>query len=149
MRLRKLHLVALLGLALGLLPGQVGAASNIDIVASGLDSPRGITFIGDRAVVAESGHGSNSKKDCFTPPGAPPGFKICIGNTSQISWVNTKAHTHSPLATGFYSISLGGQETIGVSGLSFRDGRLYSQIGTNSRGLVPAFPIAREAGDLI
>jgi hypothetical protein len=48
-------------------------------VTSGLDSPRGITFIGDRAVVSESGHGGG---DCF--PGGPSGT-LCAGRTSQVS----------------------------------------------------------------
>jgi hypothetical protein len=150
MRFKKLHLLALLGLAVGMLtPGPAAASSSINIIASEFDSPRGITFVGDRAVVAESGHGSNSANDCFAPDPNNTSFKICVGNTSRISWVNTTSHKPTPLATGFFSISLGGEETIGVSGLSVRKGKLYAQIGANSIGLVDSFPIASQAGDLI
>jgi hypothetical protein len=155
MRFKKRYFFALLGLAMAMVsPNPVSAdshvkAPNIKIVASGLDSPRGIGFYGSRAVVAESGHGSDSASGCFAPPGAPPGFQICIGNTSQISWVNTRTGSHTPLATGFFSISIGGQETIGVSGISVRGGKIYAQIGATSREAPPNIPIAQQAGDLI
>jgi hypothetical protein len=152
LRLTRRYVFALLGLAVALVsPSPVSAASNITIVASGLDSPRGIDFYGSRAVVAESGHGSTSASGCFAPDPTQPGFKICIGNTSQISWVNTTTGAHTPLTTGLFSISLGGRETIGVSGISVRRGKIYAQIGATSRELPPSVPtaLAQQAGSLI
>jgi hypothetical protein len=150
MRFKKRYVFALLGLAVAMVaPSPVSAASNIKIVASGLDSPRGIDFLRSRAIVAESGHGSDSASGCFAPPGAPPGFQICIGNTSQISSVNTTTGSHRPIATGFFSFSIAGQETLGVSGISVRHGKIYAQIGVTSRETPPTFPIGQQAGDLI
>ena len=149
MRLRNRYVFAVLGLAVAVFPSPVSAESNITIVASGLDAPRGIDFYGNRAVVAESGHGSDSAAGCFVPPGAPAGVKICIGNTSQISWVNTTTGSHTPLATGFFSIALSPSETIGVSGISVREGKIYAQIGATSREVPPGFPIGSQAGLLI
>jgi hypothetical protein len=143
MRLNKRYLFGLLVMAMAaLLPSQASAATTVTVVASGLDSPRAITFMGSRALVAESGTGGPT---CIGPANSPP----CVGNTSQISWVNTKTGKHTPLVTGLYSLSLG-QETIGVSGLSVRNGRIYAQIGTTSRELPPDIPIAQQqAGHLI
>jgi len=98
-----------------------------------------------RAFVAEAGHGSANPKDCFdTPFGS-----TCVGNTSQISWVNTATGAHAPLVKGFFSITLGEEGALGVSGLSVRGGKLYAQIGATSREVPPTFAIGSEAGRLI
>lgn len=148
MRLRNRFLMAALVMVsvVALLPSPaVAASTKVSLVAAGLDSPRGIAFVGNRALVAESGHASGT---CFAPPGAPQGFQICIGNSSQISWVNTSSGAHTPLATGFFSFSAG-PESIGVSGLSVSGGRIYAQIGITSRELPPNIAIGQQAGDLI
>jgi hypothetical protein len=131
---------------LALLPGPVAAAGTVTLVATGLDNPRGIAFVGGTAVVAEAGHGSSNPADCFTGP-AP--FPICVGNTSKISWVNTTTGAHTPLASGFFSISLGPEGSIGVSGLSVRGGKIYAQIGATGREVPPQFAIGHQAGNLI
>jgi hypothetical protein len=108
-----------------LLPSPVAAAPTVSLVSWGLDSPRGIAFAGNRALVAEAGHGSNNPADCVGQP--------CVGNTSQITWINTRTGAHTPLATGFFSVALNPVEKIGVSGLSVRSGKVYGQIGATTR----------------
>ena len=145
MHFRKRYLGSLLVLALAaLLPGQVSAGSNVTQVAAGLDSPRGIGFLNGRMVVAEAGHGGHT---CFTPS---PGFTVCIGATSQISWVNTSTHTHTPLVKGLFSLSLGQEGTIGVSGLTVQDGKITAIIGATPQEVPPSVAIGqRQAGRLI
>jgi hypothetical protein len=126
-----------------MVPGPVSAASSVTQVAAGLDSPRGIGFLNGRMVVAEAGHGGNT---CFTPA---PNFTICFGQTSQISWVNPSTHTHTPLVKGLFSVSLGPEGTIGVSGLSIRNGKILAQIGGTPQEVPPGVPFAGQAGRLI
>ena len=148
MRFKRLYPLGLAVIAMAaLLPGPASAASNVTQVAAGLDSPRGIGFYNGKLLVAEAGHGGD---ECFAPPGAPPGFKICIGNTSQVSWVNTTNHTHTPLTTGLFSLRLSPAENIGASGLSVRDGKIYVQIGATPQEAPPTSAIAKaQAGRLI
>ena len=133
-----------IALIAALLPSPVAAASTVTLVASGLDSPRGVAFVGRSAVVAEAGHGSDNPADCL---GAGPG-KACFGKTSQISWVNTANGAHMPLVKGFFSLHAG-FDTLGLSGLSVRDGKIYAQIAGTSREVPPQFTIGKQAGDLI
>jgi hypothetical protein len=126
MRFNKVHRLGLVIIAIGaLLPAPASAASTVTTVASGLDSPRGIAFYNGRMVVAEAGHGGGA---CFTPKGSP--FPICIGDTSQLSWVNTTAKTHTPLVTGLLSVSLGPEGVLGASGVTTRDGKILTVIGS-------------------
>ena len=134
--------VALLG---ALIPSPAAAATSVTLVASGLDSPRGVAFIDGTVMVAEAGHGSDNPADCITTPFG----NTCIGNTSQISWVNTTTGAHAPLVKGFFSITLGHEGALGVSGLSVRGGKLYAQIAGTSREVPARFAIGKEAGHLI
>jgi len=148
MGLRKRHLFCVLAIAsvAALLPIPVGAAPTVTTVTTGLDSPRGIAFFHGKLVVGEAGHGGS---DCFAIPGAPPGFSICIGGTSQISWVNRSNGTHTPLVSGLFSI-MAGPEALGVSGLSASDDRLLVQIGFTPREAPPNITLAQtQAGHLI
>jgi hypothetical protein len=124
-------------------PGPVSAASTVTQVAAGLDNPRGIGFLNGRMVVAEAGHGGTT---CFTPA---PSFIICFGQTSQISWVNPSTHTHTPLVSGLFSVTLGPQGTIGVSGLSIRNGKILAQIGGTPQEVPPGVAFAGQAGNLL
>lgn len=139
-----LALLAMLSLV-ALLPSPAAAANTVSLVASGFDSPRGIAFIGRNAVVAEAGHGSDNAADCI----ATAFGNSCVGNTSQISWVNTTTGAHWTLAKGFFSLTLGREGALGVSGLSVRGGKLYAQIGATSREVPPQFAIGAQAGHLI
>jgi len=148
MRFNRLSRLGLLLIAVGaLVPSQASAASSVTEVASGFDSPRGIAFVDGRIVVAEAGHGGST---CFAPPGAPPDFQICMGDTSRISWVNTTTRRPAPLVTGLFSLSLGGEETIGASGLSVGEGRILAQIGATPQEVPPTFALGQaQAGHLI
>lgn len=147
MGLSKRWLFAVFATVLGvaLLPGPAAASGGptVSSVVSGLDSPRGITFFNGQLVVAEAGHGGT-----LCVPAGPTG-EACIGNTSQISWVNRTAHTHTAFLTGLFSLSLGAEGTIGASGLAVSDGRLLAQIGATPQEL-PGIGIGQaQAGRLI
>lgn len=147
MGVKKRRVLVLLALALGLalLPSPVAASGSVTTVATGLDSPRGIAFYHGKMLVAEAGHGGS---DCFTPPGNP--FPICIGNTSRISWVNPATHGHIPFVTGLFSVSLGPEGVLGVSGLSVSDGRILAQISSTPQETPPSSAIGQQqAGRLI
>ena len=144
-RLRYLVAVLTAVAVAALLPGPAAASPTVSLVAWGLDSPRGVAFIDSKAFVAEAGHGSNNPADCF----ATPFGNTCVGNTSQISWVNTRTGAHAAIATGFFSITLGQEGALGVSGLSARGGKLYAQIGATAREVPPTFEIGKQAGSLL
>ena len=135
MGLKRRYWFGLLSIAMvaALLPSPAVAATTVTLVASGLDSPRGVAFVGRSAVVAEAGHGSDNPADCV---GAGP-EKACFGNTSQISWVNTATGAHTPLVKGFFSLHAG-FDTLGLSGLSVREGKVYAQIDGEFSGRLPA-----------
>lgn len=142
----KRHVISVLALAvaIAMLPAQAAAAPTVTTVATGLDSPRGVAFFDGKLVVAEAGHGGS-----LCVPAGPTG-EACLGNTSQISWVNLNNGTHTPLVSGIFSLSLGAEGTIGVSGLSTGDGRLLAQIGGTPQELPPGFALGQaEAGVLI
>ena len=145
MQFSKRYLVGLLVVAMAaLLPSPASAGSNVTQVASHLDSPRGIAFINGRMVVAEAGHGG---KTCVSPA---PGFTVCMGATSRITWVNPTTHAHTPLVKGLFSFQLDPVENIGVSGLTIHDGRILAIIGVTPQELPPTFKIGQaQAGQLI
>lgn len=148
MTLSRRCLFALLAAASGALiiasPVSASGPNVVTPVAGGLDNPRGIAFDGNMLLVAEAGHGGG---DCFTPPGS---FPICIGNSSNISVVNTSNGSSTALVSGLFSVSLGPEGSIGVSGLSVNNGRILAQIGATPREAPLNIAIAQaEAGQLI
>jgi hypothetical protein len=146
MSLRKRHLFGLLaaGVVAALLPIPAAAAPSVSTVTTGLDSPRGIAFYNGKLLVGEAGHGGST---CFKIPGLP--FEGCAGNSSQISWVNAASGTHTALVTGLFSLNLGPEGVLGVSGLSVKDGRILAQIGSTPSEN-PGVPIGQQqAGRLI
>jgi len=86
--MRRRHQFVLLAAAVvaAMLPSPAAAATSTQ-VASGLDSPRGITFVNGRMLVAESGHGSTNASDCFF--GGPGAGTVCIGPSGRISRPST------------------------------------------------------------
>jgi len=147
MRLKRLYPLALAALAMAaLLPGPATAASTVTQVAAGLDSPRGIGFVDGRMVVAEAGHGGPA---CYMVPNGPP-FPFCVGNTSQVSWVNAITGAHEPLVKGLFSISLGPEGVLGASGLSVSNGKIRVILGFTPQEAPPTITIAQEeAGHLL
>lgn len=146
---RRSLVAALSLLAAALFPTPGFAAGSVTVVASGLDSPRGIAFYDGQMLVAEAGHGGN---ECFHPPDSPPGTQHCVGFTSQVSQVNLATGTHHPLVTGLFSISLGQEETVGAGGLAVSESRIYTAIGVSPQQLPNEARFAgarKQAGRLI
>lgn len=129
---------------IGLLP--VGGASadtsmGFDVITTGLDNPRGLTFrTNGELVVGEAGHAGEDA--CFE--GGPEG-RTCIGFTSQISTVNVAAGTHTPLATGFISVGDGPIGTTGIDGVAASGSSKVVGIVTASPQALP--PAEACAGD--
>jgi hypothetical protein len=138
MHLKRRHLVVLLAAAVGaaMLPSPAAAATSTQ-VASGLDSPRGITFVNGRMLVTESGHGSTNASDCFF--GGPAAGVVCVGPSGRISWIDSGVRT--TLVSGLFSqTARGGFDSEGPSGLSVGDeGRILAQISVPPQE-VPAPP---------
>jgi glucose/arabinose dehydrogenase len=84
------------------------------VVATGLDSPRGLTIAPDGTVyAAEAGHGGdvcNAHHDC-------------IGTTARISKIDPASGAVSPVVTGLWSNG-GPEGSTGVDGISAGGGRL-------------------------
>ncbi len=138
MGLRRSRLLVLLAAAIAaaMLPSPAAAATTIQ-VASGLDSPRGITFVNGRMLVAESGHGSTNPADCFF--GGSGAGTVCIGPSGRISWIDNGVRT--TLVSGLFSATARqGFDSEGPSGLSVgEDGRILAQISVTPQE-VPAPP---------
>jgi hypothetical protein len=108
--------------ALVMVTPVVGAAQ-VTVVASGLDSPRGVALSRGDALVAEAGHGGDV---CI--PNAIFGTN-CMGMTSQISEVNLRTGAHRPVVSGLFSSLLGGSESLGVSGIDVRNNKILAIVG--------------------
>ncbi len=129
---RRSLVAALPLLAVALFPNPAAAAASVTEVASGLDSPRGIAFYGHQMLVAEAGHGGDL---CFQPPDAPPGAQVCVGFSSQISRVDPKTKSHEALVKGLFSINLGPEGTLGASGLTVGEDRIFTVLGGTAQEL--------------
>ena len=83
-----------------------------EIIASGLNGPRGISVGEDGAVyVAEAGVGGD---DCVTILAGGDGgdFELCFGTSGQITQITTDG-TQSVALSGLTSLDLGGGEAVG------------------------------------
>jgi hypothetical protein len=130
------HLVRLvvvfIVLLAALIPGPATAATTVTELIKGLDNPRGVALNNGSLFVGEAGHGGSSGGPaCVTTPPPPSGIgEICVGFTSQITRVNLASAHAQPLVSGLFSISLGVQGVLGISGLSVGDdGRILGIIG--------------------
>jgi hypothetical protein len=117
---------ALLG-ALFVVPGvtPAGAAPTIETIASGLDSPRGLSFGRNGALyVAEGGRGGDGP--CF--PG-PEGGNVCAGTTGAITriWRGEQ----SRVLEGLPSIAAEGtgDEGLGPVDVALRNSRMFIVLG--------------------
>jgi|GEM_PF-454673 hypothetical protein len=92
---------------------RAAAAWTSKVVATGLDSPRGVTITPAGAVlVAEAGHGGDA---CW--PAGPLGQE-CLGTTSQIASVDPASGAATPLAKGLLSESVTLEGITGADGVS-------------------------------
>jgi hypothetical protein len=120
-------------------------AADPEIVASGLDNPRGLAFGPWGLYVAEAGAGGTDQ--CFSG-GDPEGGEICLGPSGAVTVVGEDGQRR--VTTGLPSLaSPGGNEALGPSDVSFaKDDHEYDERGFLTVGLA-ADPATREgAGDL-
>lgn len=114
-------LVSLLVLAVA---SSAGARSGWtkSAVASGLDSPRGLTFLPNGTLlVAEAGHGGDV---CRSETDEGRTVNHCIGTSSQISSINLASGAHTPIISGLFSSS--GLGVTGADGLAVRGGEILT-----------------------
>src|SRR5438552_18714245 len=109
-----------LATALVVMTAAAEAAPQVSVVASGLDSPRGVALSRGDVLVGEAGHGG----DVCIPN--PIFGTNCIGLSSQISTVNPRTGAHHPIIAGLFSSLLGGSEALGVDGISARGNQILA-----------------------
>ncbi|MFB2978217.1 ScyD/ScyE family protein [Microseira sp. BLCC-F43] len=64
--------------------GEVSYAASLNVIASGLDGPRGLTFGSDGALyVTEAGRGGRGA--CIPAPGTGSGLSMCYGATGAVT----------------------------------------------------------------
>lgn len=135
-RLRQLGSAGLVLLCAPLLVGAFparAAASNVSVVATGLNNPRGLHFGPDgQLYVAEGGLGGTSMNtigQCLQVPVAGP--YTSSGNSASVSRVNTGTGAVTRIATNLpssqTSLNLGGLVS-GVADVAFVRGAMYAMI---------------------
>lgn len=130
----KLLLLPAALLAAGIIPTPIHAqtetaASNVHVLASGLNGPRGLKFGPDGMLyVAEAGTGGTTSTKGTCTQVIPPIGPYTGGNTSRISRIDMSGH-RTTVASGFPSAKDGQGDIIGVQDLAFVDGGLYALTG--------------------
>ena len=99
---------------------------DVEVIASGLNSPRGLIVGPDGAVyVAEAGKGGEGP--CF--PG-PEGDTVCFGESGAVTRIG-KNGKQTQVLSGMPSIAAEetGEAGLGPSDVAFRDGKMYVTVG--------------------
>jgi hypothetical protein len=114
---------------------HTGAGSTVEVVASGLDNPRGLDLAGGTLVVAEAGRGGAGP--CV--PG-PEGTPVCLGATGAVTAVDLWHGGQHRLLSDLPSLAgANGAQATGPSDVSFGRKGLYLSIGFGA----PGTPAAR------
>lgn len=125
--LKKFLMTALGASLMTFVSGQAVQAANFTVLASGLDSPRGLSFGPDGALyVTEAGKGGNGA--CIPSPSLP-GANLCYGATGAVTRIqNGKSER---VVTGLPSLALSnGSDTAGINDIAFDStGKAYAIIG--------------------
>lgn len=107
--------------------GQAAQAASFTVIASGLDSPRGMTFGPDGALyVAEAGKGGNGA--CIPSPSSPTA-QLCYGATGAVTRIQNGQIQR--VVTGLPSLAVpDGTDATGIHDLAFdASGKAYGIIG--------------------
>nr|WP_240942822.1 ScyD/ScyE family protein [Planosporangium thailandense] len=98
----------------------------VDVIARGLNNPRGVTIADDRILVAEAGTGGNSEF-CIANP-EQPGEKSCLGNTGSVTAVEKGKQRR--IITGLPSLAgADGSAAVGLTGVAAGPDGLIGVIG--------------------
>jgi hypothetical protein len=126
--LRRIMIGSIALLALGASRVTLEAQSPLQVVASGLDNPRGLVFGADGALyVTEAGRGGPSSL-CTTQPENPTGPLRCYGPSGAITRVTATGQQR--VVTGLPSIATpDGMNAAGPVDIDFGLGRLFVTIG--------------------
>jgi hypothetical protein len=140
----KRSLALLAGAAAALAVGAPAAgAAEVDVVARGLDNPRGLDVVGQHVYVAEAGRGGDR---CATVPGEEGPTQVCAGLTGKITRVDLRSGAERRIGQRLPSVANVPNELGDASGphdvsLVGRYGRMVTGLGAD--------PAARAAfGDL-
>jgi hypothetical protein len=124
MRYRILAVLGATALTMAIMPPAV-AQTGPEVIASGLNNPRGLTFSPNGGLyVAESGKGGSGP--CFEGPEGP----ACFGNSGSVTRIDR--HGQRRVLTGLpsYGAESTGDVAIGPSDVSFRgQGSMYLTVG--------------------
>ncbi|MBW4634849.1 MAG: ScyD/ScyE family protein [Iphinoe sp. HA4291-MV1] len=103
-------------MSVGIAPAVQAATFNIEVLANGLDSPRGLTFGSDGALyVTEAGRGGGGA--CIPSP-SQPGAELCYGATSALTRI--KDGKSERIVTGLPSLALpDGSDASGAHDIAF------------------------------
>lgn len=105
-----LSALALTAAAVGVAAAPATADGHIRVVATGLDSPRGITVAANGDLfVAEAGTGG----DICVPPDAPAEEQVCLGETGAITRISAAGQQR--VVAGLPSVEVGPDEVVGPS----------------------------------
>jgi len=105
------------------------AQPSVQVIASGLDNPRGLNFGPDGALyVVEAGHGGSSPL-CLPSPVGPPGTMQCYGATGAITRI-TGVNVQQRVVTGLPSLAPpSGDGAIGPADIAFATDKAWVSIG--------------------
>lgn len=110
------------------LASNLGAQTVVpQVIATGLDNPRGVSFAPNGALyVAEAGSGGSGP--CTQNP-TDPDAERCYGPSGAITVIDLRKGSVTRVATGLPSISVDGSGSTGVHDVAFLGSRAYFTVG--------------------